>query len=591
MGQPTVAPRLSGSPMGSIDDVECVGVAPLAAIGPAEVASVARRAPEIYGQERYSLLHDKLAEGHPVAESLRRGAAVRVNDARDPSRLVASAARWQVERPLDSEAVSGVERYPPAAREVGRVDDHGHRIGELARPDARCRFLRDWQQPQILGHAIVAADGDDTGRVGEPADGHPYALERVDHRRARTHQGVREGRVGVARGVRCRWFRDRDPGPDLGSDVPGLAASPSSTTASSPGTALRQLSNQQVHQAFSDFDVDEPTPIGRRHRRVSPTAARFAVLVLPGGEHRALRSVRGDANHLEPAALVGDHEQSAAVREPAGRGFPRRPAGNEPFRPGSHVDYVDLRSHEVRKPLRGHGEALAVGRPDELVDIYAGRRERDGLRRPRLCRRPTPAGHRRIHQPHLIPTPTARYEGDMVAVGGPAWRSIACRMLRNQRLVGPFDVDHPDGVFANEGDATSIGRPLRIGCGFLCCRQLLRIASTDRHQVDLRGAGSFRGIGDTPAIGGHAELPRRFDGRRLLDSQPIAKRPSAATVLLAQPGRVGHNSARSSTTKNSSLSPATGGGSTRTNVSVPNICSSWPRVSGSSHRRPRIWLS
>ena len=138
---------------------------------------------------------------------------------------------------------------------------------------------------------------------------------------------------------RARSRTARGPG---GADAPARAPTP----------RRGQIPDEQVHEPVTDLDVDEAPPVWRGQRDVAPAAAGFAVLARAGGEDGALPAVRGDAHHLEPAVLVGDHEQPRAVRQPARPGLPGRVARDEPLAAGGHVEDVDLRGQQVRQSLR-----------------------------------------------------------------------------------------------------------------------------------------------------------------------------------------------------------------------------------------------
>ena len=238
MGQPAVAPGLSHGPASRIYDVECVGVAPLAAVGPAEVAAVARRPAEVHREEGYSLLQHELAERQPVAEGLGRGSAVRVDDTRDAGRLVAAAGCRQVERALDAEAVAGIERNSSARREVVRIHDHRHRRGELPGPDSRRGLLGGGQQPQVFRHTLATAQGDHGRRVRQPARGHPHAFEGIDHRgpdacdlgrdRGGDRAGVQAGRIrgDIGRRQGCEGHRPIDSKRSVRTSVVAVAPAP-----------------------------------------------------------------------------------------------------------------------------------------------------------------------------------------------------------------------------------------------------------------------------------------------------------------------------------------------------------------------------
>ena len=159
-----------------------------------------------------------------------------------------------------------------------------------------------------------------------------------------------------------------------------------------------------------------------------------------------------------------------------------------------------------------------------------------------------------------------------MAVGAPARRAVAGRMLRDQGLVRPFHVNHPDGLTSDKGDAPAVGRPVWIGGRLLRCGQLLWIAAPYRHQEDLAGSAGLGRECNASAIGRKAELARRFDGPGLLDSQAIPEEPPGTTSIGPATVRLGHSPPHSNAINLSSRSPGAMTGSTRTKVSRPNIC-------------------
>ncbi len=74
-------------------------------------------------------------------------------------------------------------------------------------------------------------------------------------------------------------------------------------------------------------------------------------------------------------------------------------------------------------------------------------------------------------------------------------------MLSHDDLVRALDVDHPDRVVADEGDAAAVGGPLRIRRRLLGGGELLRVAAPSRHEEDLTGAGGFGRERHSAAVG------------------------------------------------------------------------------------------
>jgi len=74
-------------------------------------------------------------------------------------------------------------------------------------------------------------------------------------------------------------------------------------------------------------------------------------------------------------------------------------------------------------------------------------------------------------------------------------------MLRDHGLMRSFDVDHPDGVVADEGDAASVRGPDRAGY-FRAAegRQLHGVRPVGLTQPDLVAAGAIRNESDALAV-------------------------------------------------------------------------------------------
>src|ERR1035437_1046165 len=123
MRHAAVAPGLRRGPMCRVDDVERVGVTPLPAVGPAELAAVAGRAAEIDLQEGHAGIDYELPERHPVTEGLMPRAAVRVDHARHSGRFLADGTGRQEERAFDAQPVSGLEADPRSGGETAGIDD------------------------------------------------------------------------------------------------------------------------------------------------------------------------------------------------------------------------------------------------------------------------------------------------------------------------------------------------------------------------------------------------------------------------------------------------------------------------------------
>src|SRR5664280_24170 len=310
-----------------------------------------------------------------------------------------------------------------------------------------------------------------------------------------------------------------------------------------------------------------------------------------GGQDGAFFAVERDADHLEPAVLVRDVKQAGGARQPARARLPGILAGDKTLAACGHVQNVDLRGEQVGQSLRRHGDVATVRRPHEVVHVDAGRSQWSGLGRAWPRCRAAAARHWRIHDPELIPAAAARDERDLMAVGAPTRRAVAGRMLRDEGLVRPLRVNHPDRFASDMGDSATVRRPLRIRDRIFRGSQLLWVAATYRHQEDLASAPGLGRECNATAIRRETELARRLDRRGLLHGQAIPEEPPVATVIGRPAVRLGHSPPHSNAMNLSSRSPSAMTGSTRTNVSRPNICSSWERVSGSSQRRPCIWLS
>ena len=309
MGKPAIAPRLRGGPVRCVDDVEGVCVAPLAAVGPAELAAISGGAAEVDGQEGDAGLDHELAEGQPVAESLMRRPAVRVDHARNARRLLPDCARGQVESPFDGQPVPSLEGDTRPGCEAIGVDDDRQGMGQLTRPDSLGRCLGHRQQPQVVRQALARAECQDGGRVRQPRNRHPHAVERAHDRRLSS----------------LDWKCLR--------------------------AAVGQVADEQVDQPIPNLNVDEALAVGRGQGHVAPATARFAMLTPAGGENRSVTPVGGDADYLEPAILVRDHEQARAVGQPTRSRLPCRLPGNQ-LRPArGDVDDVDLHGQQIRQAL------------------------------------------------------------------------------------------------------------------------------------------------------------------------------------------------------------------------------------------------
>ncbi len=206
-----------------------------------------------------------------------------------------------------------------------------------------------------------------------------------------------------------------------------------------------------------DLDVDEPAAVGRRQRHVTDSAAGLAVFALSGRQDDSVVPVGGEADHLEPAAGVGE-VQDRAVREPSGTNVVRVGAGHHAPGSSRDLDDRDLGGIEVDGFASAHDRHPgAIVRPLEGIDVDARIGQGGRTRRFRLVGGASSTRHGRIDDPDLAPAPPARQEGDPVPVRRPAGLAAATGSGHRAHEARAVGIDDPDLLIANEGKTTAVG--------------------------------------------------------------------------------------------------------------------------------------
>ena len=93
--------------------------------------------------------------------------------------------------------------------------------------------------------------------------------------------------------------------------------------------------------------------------------------------------------------------------------------------------------------------------PDPVMALWLGLA--------RLAWRAASARDRGIDDPDLRPAAPPRDEPESATIGTPARHRIAGRMVCHPGLARAIDLDDPHAAVPDEGEATTVGRPLRIG--------------------------------------------------------------------------------------------------------------------------------
>ena len=271
---------------------------------------------------------------------------------------------------------------------------------------------------------------------------------------------------------------------------------------------------------------------------MSVHAARIAVLARPGRELGPLAERGVKPDDLEPPVRVG-HQEEAAVRQPVRAALPGRSLRDPELAPRRNLDDRHRRPPVTILALPGHGDPGPVRRPAELLDVPAGRCQRDRLGGPWVRRRPAAPRDRGVDPPQLRPAAATGDEGEAVTVGRPAWPGVAGPVLGHADLARPVGVDHPDRAVADEGQPSSVGRPLRVGDRLLRGGDLDRLAATERHHEQLPGTTGFGCIGDRPVARMDPVFARWVEPGGLLDRERIAGRRSRIGGVA--PGRLGRH--------------------------------------------------
>ncbi len=289
-----------------------------------------------------------------------------------------------------------------------------------------------------------------------------------------------------------------------------------------------------------NVDVDEAATVGRRQRGVARATGRLAVLALAGRQDAALASVGGQPDGLEPAARVGTVEPSAVGHRPGAAHPLLAAAGDPPFVGRFDVDEVDLADRVVGPSLGADGDRSAIGRPAQVIDIDAGRRELARLRRSGIAGRPASPRHGRVDHPELRPAAAARDEGESPAIRRPARGRHAGRMAGDADVPRPIGLDDPDLVVADVGQPAAVGRPLGVGDVLLGRGQLDGVAASQRQHEQLPGAGRVGGVGDESIARLEPELTGRLHRDDLLDRQAGVGSPPAPTRRIRSRASAGH---------------------------------------------------
>ena len=302
-------------------------MAPLAAVGQAEVAPVARGAAKVDRQEGEPLLDQQLAERLEVAEDLPGGPAVRVDDGRDaPPAALPGGGGGTPERHRDRQPIAGPDHQALGLDEAADGHDRGQRARQAPRPDTGAVGGGNRQDPEVLRVALRRADRQDPTPVREPVHGPPDAVDRVDP----------------------------DPGKGLGSMLRRPAG------AAPGGGGGRDGRDDQVDEPVAEQGVDEAAPVGRGEGRQAESAVVVAVLRGAGREGRPIAADERHADDLEPAVPVGGDQEPAAVGKPARARLPCRQAGNDALLAAGGVDDGDLHGGEIGVALGQHRDPAAV---------------------------------------------------------------------------------------------------------------------------------------------------------------------------------------------------------------------------------------
>ena len=269
--------------------------------------------------------------------------------------------------------------------------------------------------------------------------------------------------------------------------------------------------------------MDEARAVRRRERRVAVAAARLAMLALAARQDGLRPAVRAEAHDLEPTVGIGQVEESAAGHRPR----PGRPflaaTGDAALLAARDVDEVDLGRREVRRPEGLRGDRLAVGRPDEVLDVEAGRGHRPRLRRLGIAGRPAPTWNRSVDEEDLRPAAASRDKGKPPSLGRPARQGDAGRVRGDEDVAAAVHVDDPDLIAAGVGDPPPVRRPLRVGQVLLRGGDRRLGATPERGDEDLASSGGLLREEDRAVPRMDPDLARRVDGDEPLDRQAAGR--------------------------------------------------------------------